>query len=48
MYKEIFDAILERKFAGDLRSKSEEIDFILSRYPQNREPRHQKPQNRDD
>jgi tRNA nucleotidyltransferase (CCA-adding enzyme) len=37
MYKEIFDAVLERKFAGDLRSKAEELSFILSHYPQNRD-----------
>jgi len=37
MYKEIFDAVLERKFAGDLRSRAEEAAFILSRYPQNRD-----------
>jgi tRNA nucleotidyltransferase (CCA-adding enzyme) len=33
MYKEIFDAVLERKFAGDLRSKAEELSFILSHFP---------------
>src|SRR5512139_539121 len=33
MFKEIFDAILERKFAGELRSKAEEIEFALSRFP---------------
>jgi len=33
MFKEIFDAILERKFAGELRSKAEEIDYVLSRFP---------------
>jgi len=32
-FKAIFDAILERKFAGELRSKAEEVDFILSRFP---------------
>jgi tRNA nucleotidyltransferase (CCA-adding enzyme) len=33
MFKEIFDVILERKFAGELRSKAEEVDFVLSRFP---------------
>ena len=32
-FKEIFDAVLERKFAGDLRSKAEETAFVLSRFP---------------
>ena len=29
-FKEIFDLLLERKLAGDLRSKKEEIAFLLS------------------
>ncbi len=33
-FKMIFDAVLERRFAGDLRSKAEETSFILSRFPQ--------------
>jgi tRNA nucleotidyltransferase (CCA-adding enzyme) len=33
MFKEIFDAILERKFAGELRSKADETAFVLSRFP---------------
>jgi tRNA nucleotidyltransferase (CCA-adding enzyme) len=33
MFKKVFDAILERKFAGELRSKSDEISFILSNFP---------------
>jgi hypothetical protein len=36
MFKEIFDAVLERKFAGELRSKAEEVDFVLSRFPKPR------------
>jgi len=32
-FKDIFDAILERKFAGELRSKAEEMSFVLSRFP---------------
>jgi hypothetical protein len=36
MFKEVFDAILERRFAGELRSKAEEIDFVLSRFPKPR------------
>src|SRR5512134_3269881 len=33
MFREIFDAILERRLAGELRTKAEEIDFVLSRFP---------------
>jgi tRNA nucleotidyltransferase (CCA-adding enzyme) len=33
LFKQVFDAILERKFAGELRSKSDEISFILSHFP---------------
>src|SRR5512139_2708070 len=33
MFKEVFDAILERKFAGELRSKADETAFVLSRFP---------------
>jgi len=36
-YKAIFDAVLERKFAGELRTKAEEIDFVRSRFPRGRE-----------
>ncbi|MGE5246932.1 MAG: CBS domain-containing protein [Verrucomicrobiota bacterium] len=32
-YKKIFDAVLERKFAGELRTKAEEIEFVRSRFP---------------
>lgn len=32
-FKEIFDAVLERKFLGDLRTKAEEIAFIRERFP---------------
>jgi tRNA nucleotidyltransferase (CCA-adding enzyme) len=32
-FKEIFDLLLERKLAGDLRNKKEEIAFLLSRFP---------------
>ena len=32
-FKVIFDAVLERKFAGELRSKAEEVAFVLSRFP---------------
>jgi tRNA nucleotidyltransferase (CCA-adding enzyme) len=48
-FKEIFDLLLERKMAGDLRNKKEEIAFLLSSFPpspdhlQNRD----RPQNRD-
>jgi tRNA nucleotidyltransferase (CCA-adding enzyme) len=33
LYKRIFDILLERKLAGDLRNKKEEIAFLLSRFP---------------
>ena len=32
-FKEIFNLLLERKLAGDLRSKEEEIAFLRSRFP---------------
>jgi len=32
-FKKIFDLLLERKLAGDIRSKEEEIAFLLSRFP---------------
>jgi tRNA nucleotidyltransferase (CCA-adding enzyme) len=32
-YKTIFDAVLERKFSGELRTKAEEIEFVRSRFP---------------
>ena len=32
-FKEIFDHLLERKLAGDLRSRKEEIAFLLSSFP---------------
>ena len=32
-FKEIFDVLLERKLAGDLRSRKEEIAFVVSRFP---------------
>ena len=32
-FKEIFDLLLERKLAGELRSKEEEITFLRSRFP---------------
>ncbi len=34
-FKEIFDVLLERKLAGDLRNKKEETAFLLSRFPPN-------------
>jgi tRNA nucleotidyltransferase (CCA-adding enzyme) len=40
VYKAIFDAVLERKFSGELRTKAEEIAFIRSHFPHH-------PQNRD-
>jgi len=43
-FKEIFDLLLERKLAGDLRDKQEEIAFLLSRFPPTPGPQ---PQNRD-
>jgi tRNA nucleotidyltransferase (CCA-adding enzyme) len=33
LFKQIFDLLLERKLAGDLRNKKEEIAFLLSRFP---------------
>ena len=33
VFKRIFDLLLERKLAGDLRNKKEEIAFLLSRFP---------------
>jgi len=33
VYRAIFDAVLEEKFAGELRTKAAEIAFILSRFP---------------
>jgi tRNA nucleotidyltransferase (CCA-adding enzyme) len=41
-YKRIFDAVLERKFSGELRTKTEELEFVRSRFPQKGEA-----QNRD-
>jgi len=32
-FQEIFDLILEHKLSGELRSKNEEIAFLLSRFP---------------
>jgi len=32
-FKELFDLLLERKLAGDLRSKKEEVAFLLSTSP---------------
>ena len=32
-FKEIFDLLLERRLAGELRNKKEEIAFLLSRFP---------------
>jgi len=32
-FKEIFDLLLERKLAGDLRSKEEEVAYLLARFP---------------
>jgi tRNA nucleotidyltransferase (CCA-adding enzyme) len=32
-FKKIFDLLLERKLAGDLRNKKEEIAFLLSSFP---------------
>jgi tRNA nucleotidyltransferase (CCA-adding enzyme) len=39
MFREIFDAVLERKFLGELRTKTEEIAFVQLHFPL--------PQNRD-
>jgi tRNA nucleotidyltransferase (CCA-adding enzyme) len=44
-FKEIFDAILERKFSGELRSKAEEVAFVRERFPL--EPQNRDAQNRD-
>ena len=35
-YRKIFDAVLERKFSGELRTKAEEIEFVRTRFPQTR------------
>ena len=32
-FKSILDDLLERRFAGQLRTKDDEISFLLSRYP---------------
>jgi tRNA nucleotidyltransferase (CCA-adding enzyme) len=32
-YKRIFDELLERKFAGELRTKAAEMSFVLSHFP---------------
>ncbi len=33
-YKRIFDELLDRKFAGELRTKAAEMSFVLSHFPQ--------------
>lgn len=33
LYKEIFDEVLERKFMGELRTKADEMSFVLVRFP---------------
>jgi len=33
LYKEILDEVLERKFVGDLRTKADEMSFVLSHFP---------------
>ncbi|NNF83532.1 MAG: CBS domain-containing protein, partial [Deltaproteobacteria bacterium] len=33
LYKEIMDEVLERKFVGDLRTKADEMSFVLSHFP---------------
>jgi len=33
LYKEILDEILERKFVGELRTKADEMSFVLSHFP---------------
>jgi tRNA nucleotidyltransferase (CCA-adding enzyme) len=38
LYRKIFDAILERKFAGELRTKAAEMSFVLSHFPEKSEP----------
>lgn len=37
-FKEIFDAVLERKFTDELRTRDEEVAFILERFPKTAEP----------
>jgi tRNA nucleotidyltransferase (CCA-adding enzyme) len=32
-FKKIFDLLLERKLAGELRNKEEEVAYLLSRFP---------------
>jgi tRNA nucleotidyltransferase (CCA-adding enzyme) len=32
-FKAIFDEVLERKFAGELRTKADEMSFVLTRFP---------------
>src|SRR5512143_1606019 len=38
LFKKIFDHLLERKLAGELRNKKEEIAYLLSRFPPTPEP----------
>ena len=33
VFKEILDEILERKFAGELKTKADELSFVLSSFP---------------
>jgi tRNA nucleotidyltransferase (CCA-adding enzyme) len=33
LYKQVMDAILERKFAGELLTKADEMSFVLMRFP---------------
>ncbi len=35
LFKKIFDAVLERKFSGDLRTKSEELAFVREHFSAN-------------
>ena len=43
-FKTIFDAILESKLSGGLKSKAEELAFVLARFPlKSQGPRHSPP-----
>jgi hypothetical protein len=34
-FKRIFDEVLERKFTGELKTKADEMSFVLSHFPKN-------------